>query len=427
MTEPRRSANNGTVWAGMGIVVSTAAVLLTNFILVSKTPTKLFADTAVLTVAVLILGTVFRLGADRIFIGEVQASKDRGAGLLAFSLLVGVLGGGVAASEPIANLLDRALSVDLTGTERVLVAVWLASDTSRLVVAEAHRSVDRVRMAAVAGTGLRSPLYLALVLGLISAGDPLRRQDLLLVGALASAIVLATALATVASSYPWWQANPFTSTRVLWRGHGSMLATTAAATIIGAADVYVVGASIGSEQAARYAFAVSLVGGIAIVDTAISLGISPSVARGLEPENRRTTERLVVRLTRIASGLAALLYVGLLLLSERFAVSLGGGEYKGVRPLVAMLGAGQLLGVMFGPGGSLLIIARQYSSITAVTVCVSLVMVAVTSAAGFLAGSLLLLAAASGAATAALHALGAVACRRRLGMTVHVLGPGEHS
>lgn len=55
----------------------------------------------------------------------------------------------------------------------------------------------------------------------------------------------------------------------------AMVATTLAAGLIGGADVWIVGATMGDSSAARYAFAVTMVAGISILSAPIASGLSP--------------------------------------------------------------------------------------------------------------------------------------------------------
>lgn len=423
------SVANGALWTGGGIVGSTLALLVANLVLVANTTPAVFADFAVLTVSLLMLATVLRVGADRVFIGEVHMATDewgpeagtvRGAQVTSFSVMAGLVGGLLVAWSPLSTLIDHSLSEPLSSAERAFVGLWLMSDISRLVIAEGHRWGLQFKLAAFAGTGARGPIFLVLVLCVAFSGKEVTREHVLSAAAVASASVFVIALLKLGQLFPWWASNPFASARDLWRSHTAMLITTLAATVVGAADVWIVGTLIGPEPAARYAFSVSLVAGIAIVSSAISLGLSPLLAGGMRSERLEETSSVVSGLVRAGGGLAILIYIGLLALAEPLAVRLGGDAYRGVFPLVVLLGAGQLVGVLAGPGGTALIVARQYQLITLITVGVALAMLLLTLAAAWLTGSAVLVALASGTATGGLHVISAGACRRRLGIRVHL-------
>ena len=422
-------AKAGTIWSGAGMVASALGSLVASMVLVANTQTSVFADVAVLTVGIAILGTVFRVGGDRIFVGEVQAARDiagatsardRGASLLAFSIFAAVVGGFLVAAGPLASLLNIAMSAPLSGFERILAGAWLASDIARLVVGEGHRWSLRFKLAAFSSSGARAPLFLLLVVAMLASGVAMTREHLILAGAVASVTVFVVSLLALGRRFPWWARNPFGSARELWTGHSLMLATTLAATVIGGSDVWIVGAAIGHAPAARYAFAVSIVAGVPVVSSAVSLGLAPYLAAGLQPGNSQKTSALVVNYTRVASLLAFALYAGLLLFAQPVAVFLG-DDYRGVFQLVAILGAGQLVGVIAGPGGNVLILARQYRLIASITVGIGVTMVTITATAAWTTHSEIVVALASGSATAALNVVGSIASQHRANMPVHAL------
>jgi O-antigen/teichoic acid export membrane protein len=397
--------------------------------MVAKAPVSTYADIVVLTVTLFILGNVFRLGADRIFVGEVHAAEHqngvgaataRGGSILAFALLSGLLAGLLVWLPPLSTILDRALSAPLTAYETLLVGVWLVSDVTRLVASEGHRSRYKFALATISGMGARAPLFLFLVLVLQFSGLGLQRTTLLLAAAVSSLIVSVVAFSTVGRLFPWWHGRPWRTARPLWRGHMAMVATTLAAGLIGGADVWIVGATMGDSSVARYAFAVTMVAGIGILSAAISSGLSPYLAAGLNNQDLEPMRRMMVAQVRGSSLLAVIAYVGLLVLAEPLATLLGGDAYKGVLPLVALLGAGQLIGVLAGPSGGVITVARMYRLAAMITVSVAMAALVLEAIAGFWGHSEVLIALASGAATGGYHVVNNIALSRRLSMTTHV-------
>jgi O-antigen/teichoic acid export membrane protein len=420
----------GAAWTAGGIVASSAAVFAANLYVVASAPASAYADLAVLTVTLLIIGNVFRFGADRIFVGEVHAAEhkggvaegtSRGSSILAFALVAGIAGALLSAIPPLSNILNRALSSPLTGHEKILVAFWLASDVTRLVASEGHRSRYRFIEATLSGIGARAPIFLLLIVLAHVTGMHLGRQTLLAAASASSLFVAAASFVTVARIFPWWRGRPFKSALALWNGHVAMLLTTFAAGLIGGADVWIVGATVGHDSVARYAFAVTMVAGIGILMTAISSGLSPHLASGLRADSLEPLRQLVAKYVRASSVLGVIAYAGLLVLSEPIALRLGGEAYRGVLPLVALLGGGQLLGVLAGPSGAIITVARLYRLATTITLSVAAAAVLLESFAGLAGRSEILIAAASGAATAMLHITSNVALARRLGITTHVL------
>lgn len=436
--EPKYSGRQsaGSLWTAGGIVASTGAAFGANLLMVAKASTDAYADVAVLTVTLLIVGNIFRLGADRIFIGEVRAAtqrdgptvaRRRGSDILGFALLSGSVGGILIALPPSSGILDRALSSPLTGRESLFVGIWLTGEITRLVASEGHRSRYRFVLATIAGVGARAPLFFTIIALLALSGVDLQRPTLLLAAAVSSLAIALFSFVTVGRLFPWWRAEPIKSSQSLWHGHVAMLLTTLAAGVIGGGDVWVVGATVGHGAVARYAFAVTMVAGIGILSAAISSGLSPFLADGLSTGDFASVKALLVRQVRRSSALAILGYSGLLLVSEPLAVRLGGDSYRGVLPLVALLGAGQVVGVIAGPSGTVITVARMYRVATTITVSVALGAVVLESLAGASGGSELLIAAASGAATGTLHVVNNIVLNNRLGITTHALSSSTPS
>jgi hypothetical protein len=65
------------MWTGLGVFVSAAATLLAGLLIVGSVGASDYADFAILTVILFIIGNVARLGADRTIIPEVRASVRR--------------------------------------------------------------------------------------------------------------------------------------------------------------------------------------------------------------------------------------------------------------------------------------------------------------------------------------------------------------
>lgn len=426
----RSGPARGTLWTAGGLVVSTVATLGANLLAVARATPATFADLVILTAIVLVVGMVARFGANQIIIGEVHAAgatsgesgaRAAGADIIAFVVGSAALGAVILTVTPASKLVDIPLSTGLHPVERVLVAAWFASEVIRIVVGEAHRSRYQFMLAAVAGYGLRAPLFLGLLIGLSVDNHHISRTEMLLAASLSSFAVTVGTLVTISSSYPWWRGKPFRSGRRLWRGHVTMLATTFAAGLVGSSDIWIMGASAPANVRATYGLAVTLVAGIPVLATAITGGVLPYVAAELAKGSLATIERRIVRFVRAALALAIVAFVGLVVCVEPLATALGGHSYSGITIFVAVLGVGQVLNVLAGISGAVLIVSRHYREVTLITVGVAIAAVAGEAAFGFLAGSPLGLALTSGAATGILPILCAVALHRRLHMRTDAL------
>jgi len=357
------------------MATSSAATFGAGLFLVGSTTPSVYADVAVLTSMVVLLSTLTRFGSDRIILAEVHAGGEdgasRGADILAFALVIGPLAALAICTPTFGFVVDGSLSSNADLEERGLIGLWLAAEVIRLVAAEAHRSRYRFRLAAFSGYGVRSVLFLAVLVVLHLGRHGLTRSDVVGAAALSSSAVCVVAIATVSRDFPWWRAHPWRSWRRLWTGHLSMVLTTLAATVIGAADIWMLGATVTHAETASYALAVMLVAGLAVLSTAITGGLSPYVASQLARSQRRAVESQVTRFVRFAGTLAVVGYVCLVLIAQPLATALGGDSYRHVGLFVALLGAGQVVNALAGIAGAILIVARHYHAVMAVTVAVA--------------------------------------------------------
>ena len=110
-----RASSGGVAWTGSGLALSSVATLAANLYLVANASMDTYGDFMVLTFTLLILGNIFRLGADRIFVGEVHAAERkggpaaavaRGGSILAFALLSGLVAGAQAGERCTDRLLQ---------------------------------------------------------------------------------------------------------------------------------------------------------------------------------------------------------------------------------------------------------------------------------------------------------------------------------
>lgn len=404
--------------------MSAISQLGANLTLVGKTAPAVYADLAVLTIVVLFATIILRLGCDRMFVGEVEAAvaqggaaagRTAGARLLLLSISFGCGAAFIVALTPIANALDVSISHPLGGYERCALGVWLASDVIRLVVAEAQRSKGNFGKAAAASFGVRAPLYLSFLLVIVTVSHHVSRPEALSACAAASLVTLATTLPTALRDYP-----PFATSKSLYAAprlqHNLLVVmTTLSAAIIGGADIWIVGSYFPSTTTARYGFAVTIVASIAILSSAVSGGLAPQLAAHLAKGEGGAAQVISVRFVRGASILAVLGYAVVLALAEPVAVSLGGAAYRGVTTYVAILGLSQVLAVMTGISGWLLIYGRHYREMMLITVGVGLLSVLLELAAAKM-GLPVVLALVSGTATTAIQFFSNVVSSRRIGL-----------
>lgn len=396
-----------------------------NFVLVAFASSTVFADMAVLTVATMILSGLFRIGTDRMFIAEVntismQFGLDEGlrhgARLFATTGISAILGGILIGLGGLDFVLDRSVATPLTGFERLVLAAWLAADIVRLVAAEAQRAQHRFLSAAVSGYGARAPLFLVLLVGAHVLLGNLGRSQALVAAAGASVLVCIWSLTSISRTYSWWRVNPARGLHSILGSHMLMLVSGLTAMAIGNADVWIVGATVHHHETAQYALAVSVVGGLAVLSTAINGGLSPYIASAVASGNAEQVQDTTVRYVRFTSVLAVFGLCVIAILLGPVARRLGGPDYRGITTFVLILGLGQVISTMAGLSGYVLTAARHYRPVTIVTTAVASGALVGELIGGLAFGSVLIIAVTSSCATAALPIINNIASRRRLGI-----------
>ena len=426
----RRRLRSGSVITGAGLAVSAACQLIANLMLVATRSTAVFADFAVLTIAVLFAAMVTRAGIDRLVVPEIRAAhtaggpdhgRRTGAALLSSAVFLAAVGALAVGSGLLGPVIDVTLTAPLTAGESWLVGAWLAAESLRFVVAEFHRAEDHFVRAAVAGYGIRAPLFLVLATVLVPVGQT-GRTALLAAAAIASGVTLLVVVREVVATHHFWRVNPLPPLAQRIADHAWLLSSTLAAALIGGADVWVVGWLFGADETARYAFAVSMVGSLAMLHSALSGGLAPRLAGLLSRGEHSEAERVLVRPTQAVVLLTLAGYVFLLVVTEPVAVLLGGPDYTGITVLVAILGLSHVAGAVAGIAGWVLVFARRYASMSAVTIATAVVGIAVEVAVGYGLQDLVLLTVASALSTALIHIISALVVARTLSMRTDVLG-----
>ncbi len=423
----KSALTHGSTVTGLGLAVSAIGQLLANLVIVAFAAPATYADIAVLTIAVTTSTIGVRLGTDRMFVGEVQgarvsagadAEQTVGARLLSGAAVLSLAAGVIVILGPGAAVLDLAVTSPLTGPERWLVGIWIVADSFRLVLAEAHRARHRFVLAAVAGTGLRAPLFLALVVGTRVLTGTVTRTDMLVSAAFASVGALLATLPVATRAYPWWRHSPFHLARGL-SDHLLVVLNTLAASAIGGIDVWIVGNHFGSSDTAAYAFSVTMVASLALVSASLSGGLAPRLAALLAAGRTTEAQELSVRFVRWGTLFVVVGYVVLVGLVQPLAVRLGGPSYSGVTRLVVVLGLGQVIATAAGISGWLLVYSRRYRESTLIVTSAAVVAIALEW--GLASAHLLLLTAtASALATAGIHVLSNLVAQRRIGLRTDV-------
>lgn len=266
------------------------------------------------------------------------------------------------------------------------------------------------------------PTFLVLLVGIRLISGSLTRTDLVLAASAASVLVCVVALAFLSPTVHWWRAHPMRSGQRLWRGHLAMVATTFAGSLIGGADVWIVGTIGTSAETAAYALAVTLVGGLAVLAQAITGGVAPYLASSISRGEHSGIQSTIVGYVRVAGFLAVVAFLGLVVFSGPLVVRLGGDSYESITLFILLLGAGQVVNALAGIPGNVLIVARHYNIVMFVTVTVALTATTLEAALGYGFSSVILVCCVSAAANAVLPLGGCIALSRTLRMRTDVFG-----
>jgi O-antigen/teichoic acid export membrane protein len=396
--------------------------------IVSTADAATYADFAVLASVVLISSSVARLGADRLFLGEVNATLMRhgptdaqrhGASLIASSGLSGIIVAALIAG-PLSGPAAVALSDPLVMSERLLLAAWIVAESARLVGAEAFRADRMFIWAALAGVGLRALLFAGAIVALGLPGD-LSRRECLTAAAGASVVTLLITLLRIGPRYPWWKGRPIAHLRSTLQGHIMMVGASLAAMAIGAADIWIAGATMSSTATAQYALAVTMAAGLAVLSTAIAGGLGPAIAEGIAAGAPQESVRRAVKYVRVTSLLAVAGLIALAMGLEPLAKAGGGAHYSDLTWLVVILASGQVLSTAAGLSGYVLTLGRRYTTVAVNTMGVAAVALVSEAVVAWATHNVFLLAAVSAAATALLPLANNLASHRLLGIRTDAL------
>lgn len=353
-------------WTSAGSLVTAVAAALTAGLIVSRAVATTYGDFGVLVAVGLLLANGLRLGADKMVASEVRRSlgpdgQQCGQDLLAVSALAALAGFVVLVIAPFDYVLNLAVATPLSTTEMALFGALVSADVFRLTAAEALRAQLRAALASITGNAGRAMMFGGALL-VADLADVVFDRTLLLACAAAASAITAAASATVARRhYRITAGHPITRLRRQWRGHSAMVAATLSATIIGSADIWLVGGLVGSEAAARYALAVSATALVGILLTASHVAVQPYLAEMVGRGARQESQRLSARMAILGSWAGGVGLLFIVVAAEPLAVAAGGDAYRGLRVLCIVLGLGVFSGLIIGPAGVGLIAVGRYA------------------------------------------------------------------
>lgn len=422
------------MWTAAASVTSALGAMVLSAVFVAKSSATDYGDFGVLLASAVMIATVLRLGTDRMVVGEIRRGDatggpvtggGAGSDLLAFTVLVALIGTSALVVLPLDDVISVALSAPLQRGEAVAFALLIGADTVRTAFAETLRAHYRPALSAAAGNGGRGAVLALLALGWAVGVSGGSRSAMLWTAASASVGVAVLGAVATSVIIPWWRGRPDRDLRERWRGHVAMGAATVSAAVIGFADVWVVGVTVDADAAARYSLATTAVGLLGIVLTASHNSLQPYLADHLAREQHRALRELSRRFARVALAVGIVGLATLVLVGEPVVVALGGSAYEGFRWIALALGLGVVVGLGVGPAGTVLTVGGRYTAIGRVAVVTAVAALASEVLAGFVTRNEVVVAVCSGAAVAALH-IGALAIlRRSTGMRTDVWTGGS--
>ncbi len=404
----RASPRQMLTWTSAGSLTAAVAATLTAGLVVSNAEPATYGDFGVLVAIGLLISNGLRLGADKMVASEVRRSSGDdgfrcGQDLLALSLTAALLGLVVLVAAPVDLVLNLAQSTALSTTDMVFFGTLVGSDIFRLTAAEAIRAQFRAAHASITGNAGRALAFGGFLLAAALGGKDFDRTLLLACAAAASSTSGIAGAVVARQHYRLTAGRPIGRVREQWRGHTAMTAATLSATIIGSADIWLVGGFVGAEAAARYSLAVSATGLVGILLTASHVAIQPYLAdllgRGASDDAQQMSSKLA-RMGSVAGGLGLVVVA---LAAEPLAVAVGGEAYRGVRVLCMILGLGILSGLIIGPAGVALIAVGRYAIMGRLAVTSAVLALVTESSAAFITGSEVPIAFCSAFAVTVLH------------------------
>ena len=198
---------------------------------------------------------------------------------------------------------------------------------------------------------------------------------------------------------------PITLNALLWKGLSEV-------------DLWIVAAFAGAGNAALYGIATRVA---APIQAPLAIGIFAlsGTAASMHAQGRhRELEAVLKRAARRALAVAIPLYVALLLIGPRGLAALFGAPYAAAMPLIVVLGAGQILNVAAGMGGTTLLMIGQSRTLLALS-AISTAFTTVATAILLSLFGVIGAAVASASGVALQNALAIGAVRKTTGMQVH--------
>lgn len=420
----------GGFWAFLGKAGAAFLGLLVTMLLARLAPAQ---DMGLYFQAVAIIGMasgVFQFGLPQATVRAIAANlteEPSQARRLARASVALATAAGVAAALSLCGLLALFGGRFNPAWPEVGMALagWLFGIVVTGILAESFRGLGRLRAAALFGGLLTMLLLLAMVSLAWWQGWPLdfaHIVNLLLVAAMANALL---ALLHAAASFGMGRLGRpgGVDYRALLAAGVTIGATNILLMLFSQADVLILGAFRGNEEVAMYGAAARLVALVNMLLAVINLAVSPLIAE-LGAQRRLGELERMLRRTATLAGIPALLMLVLFLWQGEFVLELAfGPAYRGAAMLMVILALGQVVNVLAGSCGTVLVMMGFSTLLLKITLVCGL---------GTLLTALLLAAPWGGAGVAVAIAAGlalqnlamVLAVRRKTGIWTHCYLPG---
>ena len=358
-------------WNIGGTAAGQIAGLALNIVLArALAPTALAAVLAGLSFAA-IVSLACGIALDRVGIVAVTRDPEHRGALAGGIVVVAAGASGVAAVVAGIGALigGDAFPWSGSGTAVALVALLTGADVLRTASGELPRAWLRTGTSVVLGNAGRSVVVLvglAVVAATIGLDTAERALAVFVVGSGSLAIAAVVSVHRLADGQP---ADPRAGLRIA-RGGGVVAVGSVARAMIEQADVLVIAAAFDARAAAGYAITARVANAVAGATAAINLTVLPMFGRV-----QQRSEDGIQNLARAGATLASLVVVPSCLLLAIYAEPVldlvFGDDIADAAPFLRILLVGQLLNVLTGVSGAVLLDAGRHRSLLTINVVAS--------------------------------------------------------
>lgn len=413
-------------WVAGGLAVSMAAGLAINILIPRILPPVKAGELFLAIAAVSVISFIFRFGLERSVVREIATARAGTANMLPSLVRDVVL---IAALIWVCAFLALSLGgwewlawhifgSNRLAAEAVLIAMWVACETVRVIISECFRGLHRILSATWLGNAGRSLVFLALLLPLLCTSGIDRLRLCLAAAALASAAVLLLALCSVVYRVGLKKIlkskGPMDFLH-LARASWPFYITALWAFVSNQGDVLIGGAVLPSDQVAYYAAASKLSLLLAIPLVSLTQFLAPEIPRLWSTGKARALEERIRTLTTVCAVPVILLGLVFILGGRQLISGLFPSSYVHAAPALAILSMGPLTAALTGPNGFTLLMTSRGPLVARITVIISAVQVVAMALFGR-AWGMVGLAFASSTGTVILNIALSLAIRRSLGL-----------